>query len=292
MALTRHWYPTGNKSSRSADGRRLLVIHTTEGFTGSNGMYDCAQYFQGPVGTSSHVVIDNFHPGHICECVTPDYSSWTQCNYNAATWASVEQCGYASWSRDTWLNDKMPLLENTAAWLAEESARSGIPLTDLTSSAAQGSGRGVCYHMDLGPSGCGHSDPGSGYPLDVVLEMARGGAPSQPPGKPPEDEDDMPYLHVPPKSVSARSIHMSLDGMFSTLGLGVDASGAGNVNIRAAFHKGNNVWRHANVYGDPGHNKVVYVPKDGDPPVAFKFDAVRIDRVDDTDIDLVINFGK
>jgi len=181
MALTRHWYPTSNKSSRSGDPR-LLVIHTTEGFTGTNGMYDCAIYFQGPVGASSHAVIDNFHPGHICECVSPSYASWTQCNYNSATAASVEQCGYAAWSRSTWLNDKMPLLENVAAWLAEESKRWGIPLTDLSSSSAQGSGRGVCYHMDLGSAGCGHGDPGSGYPLDVVLDMARGGGAAAPEG--------------------------------------------------------------------------------------------------------------
>jgi hypothetical protein len=75
----------------------------------------------------------------------------------------------------------MPLLENTAAWAAEESARWGIPLTDLSASQAQSGGRGVAYHGELGPDGCGHSDPGAGYPLDVVLEMARGGAPETKP---------------------------------------------------------------------------------------------------------------
>jgi hypothetical protein len=180
MALVRHWYPTGNYSS--GGNKRLLVIHTTEGFTGSNGMYDCAIYFQGNVGASSHVIIDNFHPGHICEGVAPQYSAWTQCNYNSQTAASVEQCAYAAWSRSEWLNSKEPLLRNTAAWLAEESARFGIPLTELTDSQSQGSGRGVTYHSRLGSAGCGHSDPGSGYPLDVVLDWARGGG-----GVPPEE---------------------------------------------------------------------------------------------------------
>src|SRR5215468_8631714 len=160
MALVRHWYPTSNYSSGGA--KRILVLHTTEGFTGANGMYDCAIYFQGDVGVSSHVIIDNYQPGHICEGVAPKYSAWTQCGYNSQTAASAEQCGYAAWSRSTWLNDKEPLLRNTAAWLAEESKRFGIPLTDLSSSQAQGSGTGVCYHSDLGSTGCGHSvDPRS-----------------------------------------------------------------------------------------------------------------------------------
>ena len=293
VSLTRHWYPTSNKSSRSASGRRLLVIHTTEGFTGPNGMYDCAIYFQGPCGASSHAIADNFHPGHICEGVTPDYSSWTQCNYNAATWASIEQCGYAAWTRSQWLNEKMPLLENTAAWLAEESARSGIPLTDLSSSAAQGSGTGVCYHSELGSAGCGHSDPGSGYPLDVVLEMARGGgqAPSQPPAgtAETEDEDAMPYLHVPPRSVSARSIHMSLNGSHTSVGVCTDSGGVnGRTSLRIATHYGTNPdkWDVTNLYSDEnGHNKAVARPP-------HPFDGLRVDRSDETDIDVVINIGK
>jgi hypothetical protein len=151
-------------------------------------MYDLAHYFAGDVGASSHVGIDNTHPGRIVEMVKPGHSAWTQCGYNGETAAAAEQCGYASWSRTTWLNDKEPLLRNTAAWLAEESARWDIPLTDLSSSAAQGSGRGVCYHSELGSGGCGHSDPGTGYPLDVVLQWAREIASGAQPIAPPEDE--------------------------------------------------------------------------------------------------------
>jgi len=181
MSLIRDWRPSPNYNT-SGGSKRLLVIHTTEGFTGNNGMYDLAAYFAGPVGASSDVGIDNFHPGRIVEMVAPQNNAWTQCNYNSHTAASVEQCAYASWSRSTWLNDKEQLLRNTAAWLAEESARFGIPLTELDSSASQGSGCGVTYHSRLGSSGCGHSDPGSGYPLDVVLDWARGGtAPPIPP---------------------------------------------------------------------------------------------------------------
>jgi hypothetical protein len=173
MVLIRDWRPTQNYSYPGSTPRRLLVIHTTEGFTGPNGMYDLAHYFAGDVGASSSVGIDNYHPGRIVEMVLPTNLAWTQCGYNSNTYTSVEQCAYASWSRDTWLGEKEQLLRNTAAWLAEESARSGIPLTELSASEAQGNGYGVTYHSRLGSVGCGHSDPGDGYPLDKVLQWAR-----------------------------------------------------------------------------------------------------------------------
>jgi len=174
--LIRHWYPTNNYSS--GGNKRFFCLHTTEGWGDSpTGMYDCIRYFQGNVGASSHVAIDAFHPGEICEGVAPQYSAWTQCNYNSQCAAAAEQCGYAAWSRSEWLNNRMPLLENAAAWLREENQRRpDIPLVDLTSSQAQGSGKGVCFHSDLGSAGCGHHDPGSGYPLAEVLEMARSGS--------------------------------------------------------------------------------------------------------------------
>lgn len=183
MSLIRHWYPTGSYSSGGT--KRILVIHTMEGFTGPNGAQDCAIYFQGDVGASSQVCIDN-NRGHIWEGVKRQYGSWTQCGYNSVA-ISCEQSGYASWSRQYWLDYRNNQLRNIADWLAEESRATGIPLIDISASAAQGSGRGVCYHSELGSTGCGHGDPGSGFPLDQVLIWANGGgAPSAP-----EQENDV-----------------------------------------------------------------------------------------------------
>ena len=185
MSLTRVWTPSGNYSGGSS--KRLIVLHTTEGFTGSNGAYDCAKYFQGNVGASSQVCIDN-NRGKIWECVSRANGAWTQCNYNSVS-VAAEQCGYASWSRDYWLNSKANLLHNTADWIAEEAKKLGIPIREL--SGADGSG--VTYHSRLGSSGCGHSDPGSGYPLDKVLEWAGGSSSTAPP---PSGGGTAPPLHV------------------------------------------------------------------------------------------------
>lgn len=186
MSLTRVWTPTGNNSPGGK--KRLIVLHTMEGFTGPNGAADCAAYFQGPVGASSHVCIDNHHPGKLWECVSRGNGSWTQCAYNSVA-VSAEQAGYASWSKDYWLNEQRTLLEVTAEWIAEETHALGIPIRALTDAEAQGGAAGVTYHSRLGPDGCGHSDPGSGYPLAEVIEWAQAGGVPQP--EPEEEEEQM-----------------------------------------------------------------------------------------------------
>lgn len=177
MSLTRHWYPSGNRSGGGT--KRLLVIHTMEGFTGPNGAQDCAIYFQSDCGASSQVCIDN-NRGHIWEGVSRHEGSWTQCQYNSVS-DSAEQSGYASWSRDYWLSTRDAQLHNMADWIAEESKALGIPITLLSDSQAQGGSWGVTFHSRLGGSGCGHSDPGSNYPINEVLSWAKGGTTSPAP---------------------------------------------------------------------------------------------------------------
>lgn len=184
MALKRVWTPTNNYSSGST--KNLLVIHTMEGFTGPNGALDCAKYFQGNVGASSQVCIDN-NRGTIWEGVARDKGAWTQCNYNSRS-ISCEQSGYASWSKQYWLDNRSNQLHNIADWLAEESAKTGIPLVKISDP----NGRGVIYHSNLGSTGCGHSDPGSGWPINEVLAWAKG----QTPTTPPPSSGKAPPLHV------------------------------------------------------------------------------------------------
>jgi len=285
MALIRRWYPSPNYSSGGK--KRLLVLHTTEGFTGNNGMIDCAVYFQGNVGASSQVVIDNFHPGSIAECVKSNNGAWTQCNYNSVS-VSAEQCGYASWSRDVWLNDKESLLRNTAQWLAEESGRFGIPLTKLSPSQAQGNSAGVCYHSDLGSSGCGHSDPGNGYPIDIVLQWAQGDTPSTPSPPLAIEEDEMPTLALRPPGSPEIPLEICLNGPYSDLGFISDASVlSGPIKIRVALHVVNGPWEVHNVTIDSTHDRPVVRANNGK-----KYDGVSLRRQDFIASDIVPVFVK
>jgi hypothetical protein len=186
MSLKRVWIPSPNYSSRGGSGVRLIVLHTAEG---SRTIESLGSFFQGNVGASSHVGADD-KSNTVGEYVKRGNKAWTQANYNPAA-VSIELCGFASWSQNEWLNNHANMLDNCAKWIAEEAAYYGIPITRLNSSQAQGSGVGVCQHVDLGSGGGGHHDCGSGFPMDHVLDMARGGSGSSPTPAPSEEETDM-----------------------------------------------------------------------------------------------------
>lgn len=175
MALKRVWIPSPNYSSRGGASVRLIVIHTAEG---ARTIESLGGYFQGNVSASSHTGADD-KPNTVGEYVSRGNKAWTQANANPHS-VALELCGFASWSTTEW--DQHPhMLANCAAWIAEEAKHFGIPIERLSPSEAQGSGRGVCQHIDLGSGGGGHVDCGSGFPMDRVLEMARGSKPPPPP---------------------------------------------------------------------------------------------------------------
>jgi hypothetical protein len=160
---------------------RLIVLHTSEG---AQDFASLGSYFKGNVSASSHVGIDNRSRGVIGEYVKRGNSAWTQASANPVS-VSAELCtpagAAANWSRDYWLSSQKVMLDNAAAWVAEEAAALGIPLAALSASQAQGSGRGVCQHNDLGSWGGGHYDCGKGFPLDYVMSAAGGSGGTPPP---------------------------------------------------------------------------------------------------------------
>jgi len=160
--------PSPNYSSRGGSAVRLIVLHTAEG---ARTIEELGSFFgSSSSGVSSHVGIDD-KLGTIGEYVKRPDKAWTQGNANPVS-VSVELCAFASWSRAQW-DDHPNMLDNLARWIAEESAAFGIPITKLTAAQAQGSGRGVCQHNDLGSWGGGHWDCGGSFPIDAVLDDAR-----------------------------------------------------------------------------------------------------------------------
>jgi hypothetical protein len=175
MALKRVWIPSPNWSSRSGAAVRLIVLHTAEG---ARTIESLGGYFANPsVQASSHVGADD-KANTIGEYVHRPDKAWTQSGANPVS-VSIELCGFAAWDTAEW-NRHPNMLSNCAQWIAEEAAHWGLPITRLTPAQAQGSGRGVCQHVDLGAWGGGHHDCGAGFPMDRVLDMARGGQPIEP----------------------------------------------------------------------------------------------------------------
>jgi hypothetical protein len=193
MPLRRVWIASPNKSSRGGSGVRLVVIHTAEGARGYRAL---GNFFANPSSqVSSHVGIDDEH-GVIGEYVKRPEKSWTQSAFNpqavsaelcAAPKGTTTPCG-ANWSRAEWLTHG-DMLQNTADWIREECQHFGLPIVKLSAGQAQGSGRGVCGHVDLGQAGGGHSDPGPNFPWSEVMDLARRGGP--PPSTTSAQEDKM-----------------------------------------------------------------------------------------------------
>jgi hypothetical protein len=175
MPLKRIWIPSPNYSSRGSAGVRLIVLHTAEG---ARTIESLGNYFQRPrLDASSHVGADD-KVNTVGEYVKRANKSWTQAYFNPES-VSIELCAFAAWSTEEW--HKHPnLLANCAAWIAEEAKQFGLPITKLTALQAQGTGRGVCQHVDLGSLGGGHHDCGPGFPMDYVLDLARSGSGPKP----------------------------------------------------------------------------------------------------------------
>jgi N-acetylmuramoyl-L-alanine amidase len=167
MALKRVWIPSPNYSSRGGATVRLIVLHTAEG---ARTYQSLGSFFgSSSSGVSSQVGIDDTL-NTVGEYVARGNKAWTQGNANPVS-TSAEMCAFAAWSASEWSKHQV-MLENTATWIAEEATAFKIPIVRLNASQAQGSGRGVCQHIDLGSWGGGHVDCGPAFPMNDVLNMA------------------------------------------------------------------------------------------------------------------------
>lgn len=171
MSITRKWIPSPNYSSRGGAKVRLIVVHTAEGAT---NIEDLGNFFKSAsAGVSSHTGADD-KKNIIGEYVKRGNKAWTAANANPVA-VQIELCAFAKWSKDEWMRHPN-MLANCAAWIKEEAGKFGIPIVKLNDSQAQGSGKGVCQHENLGSWGGGHWDCGSGFPMDHVLDLATGGS--------------------------------------------------------------------------------------------------------------------
>ena len=193
MSLHRDLMPSPNYSSRGGSSVTHVVLHTAQGALTYESLGNF--FASSSAGVSSHTGIDDT-PGVVGEYVRRDAKAWTASDANP--WSvQAELCAFAEWSTDEWMRHST-MLANAAAWVAEEAAAFGVPLDHIAAIAQDSLARGVCQHNDLGAMGGGHWDCGPGFPIDYVLDLARGGAP-QPEPEPLED-DDMPYFLFAPSA--------------------------------------------------------------------------------------------
>lgn len=161
---------------RTRTGTQLYVIHTAEcplqvGYAKSLTNWAARS---GYPEVSWHRFVD---PATVARWIPLNYGAWH------ATWANpisigYEQSGYARYGREVWLStDGLRQID----LLAQQIVDDGIPekgLRWLTNSqvAAIKSGAdkttvGLCTHAQINPEN--RTDPGAGYPKDVLLEWIK-----------------------------------------------------------------------------------------------------------------------
>lgn len=145
-----------------------VIIHTAEG---ARDVRSLGNFFASTSAqASSHVGIDD---SEIAQYVPYDQVAWTALEANPYA-DQAELCGFAAWSRQEWLSHD-GMLTNTARWVADRCKARGIPPQRVSPSLVAARRPGVIGHIDVTNAfygGSGHTDPGPGFPWDVVLDRA------------------------------------------------------------------------------------------------------------------------
>jgi hypothetical protein len=152
---------------RKASAIRHVVVHSTEGGTAAS----VAAYFATTALASTQLVVDEVE---CYRCVPDLVIPWGAPGVNASG-VHVELCGFARWTRETWLAHDATL-RRSAAKSALWCWTFGIPRGWLTVNELRAGKSGLCRHSDASrafPTDDPHTDPGLGFPRDVYLAYVR-----------------------------------------------------------------------------------------------------------------------
>lgn len=143
-----------------------LVIHTAEG---AKTVRALGSYFAGTTKGSSACGIDEL--GSYATYVAYSDTSWSAPPLNQEA-EHLEICGFARWTRAEWLSKKV-LLETVAHWIAWRCTVRRIPIRYVATPRVGTSG--VTGHVNVNNvfHKSDHTDPGKGFPWDVVIARAQ-----------------------------------------------------------------------------------------------------------------------
>jgi hypothetical protein len=150
---------------------RVLAVHSSEGYGSAEDLRDATWW----VG-SSHAIADEtgtLLDGDEDGCVPHERASWTLRSGNR--WSlNIELIGWAKWTRAEWLS-RPDLLDACARWLAANGLKFNIPLVKINSFEYRQGASGIIGHVDhtVGYADGTHTDPGTGFPWDYVISLAR-----------------------------------------------------------------------------------------------------------------------
>lgn len=169
---------------------QLLVLHSGEsplrgGFAQSLTSWANIPLALGGPEASWHWFID---PIAIVSQIDPNYAAWHASEANPLS-EGFEQAGYARFSRADWLTPEgLKQLDNLAWIMAQRAKANGIPPVWLTNAqvvaacAGNRSIKGFCTHRQIDPET--RTDPGNGYPYDLLLAKVKTYMGIKPPAAP------------------------------------------------------------------------------------------------------------
>jgi len=147
--------------------------HDTKGIADIAGIFSFWHTQRNPDGSlaqyGAQFVVDK--EGLIGEGGPATAIQWHVGNLNTGS-IGIEQIGFAEFSRETWTHDRRDQLWSVARVLAWGHGKYRIPLRVPRHPQSPG----VTTHARVGAAGIdpsGHTDPGAGYPLAVVVKMAK-----------------------------------------------------------------------------------------------------------------------
>ena len=147
-----------------------ICIHTTENdFTGSA---EGVANYQIRNRSSYHVLVDA--SGRRLRCNTDDWTAWATGNRGNDVLLHLAFVARARFTRQQWLGQDA-LLRSGARYMAHWCHVHRIPVTALTPSQLRSGARGITTHdgTRIAWGGTDHTDPGAGFPMDVVTRYIR-----------------------------------------------------------------------------------------------------------------------
>ncbi|MFD1547027.1 peptidoglycan recognition protein family protein [Nonomuraea guangzhouensis] len=152
---------------------RLIVMHSMEWAETATTAEDCARMFATMSReASAHVTVDS---NSVVRCVADKDTAWAAPGANADG-LQVELAGFAKQKRDDWLDDySRSMLKQAAAVTAGWCKLYKIPVRKLSRAELKAGGKGFTSHADVSAvyKRSDHSDPGTGFPWDVFLDLVR-----------------------------------------------------------------------------------------------------------------------
>ena len=156
---------------RSLDAIQSICVHTVECPPERDGVA-VAQWQTNPANGSSYNVLAGAD-GILILCNTDDFMPYAAGPTGNARCLHISLTGYARMSREDWLDDDAKL-RRTAEQIASWSQLYDIPLEFIDADRLRAGARGVHGHAEISAAWqeVDHTDPGPGFPFDVVLAYA------------------------------------------------------------------------------------------------------------------------